>query len=232
MTNYYELLQLSPNAEIPIVKAAYRTLMLNMNRHPDKGGSTDEAQKLNEAYAHLSDPVKKEAYDRKMKQTATDTDTVPDDRKTSDPLSTHPTMLLKKFAALEIDGYKRVEDHSAWNFDRAFATPFFLKNYLFVKACPQINASNIDGVIAMCRRSFSLQKRRWLPAGYYFIFLAEDIRDAALIKRKIEQFQNTAQGTMERFILIASAKEKSVHFFGKSPKHHPEDIRQLKNLLF
>lgn len=45
-----------------VIHAAYRALMLRY--HPDQGGDLGKAQRLNEAYATLSDPRARRRYDR------------------------------------------------------------------------------------------------------------------------------------------------------------------------
>ena len=62
--NLYELLQVSPNADPEIVQAAYRRLILRY--HPDRSTEPNAAemtQRLNDAYAILSDSAKRTAYD-------------------------------------------------------------------------------------------------------------------------------------------------------------------------
>lgn len=63
--DYYEVLQLHPNAEAEVIQAAYRRLSLKY--HPDvyKGADAElRMRELNEAYAVLSLPEKRVAYDR------------------------------------------------------------------------------------------------------------------------------------------------------------------------
>lgn len=62
--DYYEILQVHPKASLPVIKKAYRTLMLELGHHPDQGGSPQEASLMTEAYQVLCDPAKREAYDR------------------------------------------------------------------------------------------------------------------------------------------------------------------------
>lgn len=62
--DYYTLLQVHPDADPAIIKSAYRTIMGELKMHPDLGGSTEKAQRLNEAYETLSDPDKRRAYDQ------------------------------------------------------------------------------------------------------------------------------------------------------------------------
>ena len=59
--NHYRLLHVQPDAPPEVIKAAYRALIAT--RHPDVGGSEYEAVLLNDAYAVLSDPITRAAYD-------------------------------------------------------------------------------------------------------------------------------------------------------------------------
>lgn len=64
--NYYELLEVSPNASQEMIKIAYKTLARKY--HPDvctyeKAGEL--MQKINEAYSVLSDENKRAEYDSK-----------------------------------------------------------------------------------------------------------------------------------------------------------------------
>jgi curved DNA-binding protein CbpA len=65
MADYYEILQVSPNAEREVIDAAYRRLARKY--HPDVYTGPDAAQRmreLNEAYEALGDPTKRAEYDR------------------------------------------------------------------------------------------------------------------------------------------------------------------------
>lgn len=64
--DYYQLLQVSPKADPAIIKAAYYTQLMVLKKHPDLGGSHEEAAVLNEAYEVLSDPVKRRDFDKKF----------------------------------------------------------------------------------------------------------------------------------------------------------------------
>jgi len=61
--NYYRLLHVQPDAPTEIIKSSYRTRMQRLRMHPDLGGDDWNASLLNEAYAVLSDPDKRAAYD-------------------------------------------------------------------------------------------------------------------------------------------------------------------------
>lgn len=59
--DYYQTLGISRDASQEDIKKAFRKLA--SQHHPDKGGDTATFQKVQEAYATLSDPQKKHQYD-------------------------------------------------------------------------------------------------------------------------------------------------------------------------
>jgi DnaJ-class molecular chaperone len=64
--DYYRILGVSQDADPSLIKAAYYTQLKTNKKHPDLGGSHEEATLLNEAYEVLSDPIKRKEYDRKL----------------------------------------------------------------------------------------------------------------------------------------------------------------------
>ena len=60
--NYYTLLACSRDADEQTLKKAYRAAALIA--HPDKGGTDEEFQLINEAWQVLSDATKRAEYDR------------------------------------------------------------------------------------------------------------------------------------------------------------------------
>jgi hypothetical protein len=63
--DYYEIMQLSPNADADTIARVYR--MLAMRYHPDNGqtGNSELFVRLSEAHAVLIDPLRRAAYDVK-----------------------------------------------------------------------------------------------------------------------------------------------------------------------
>ena len=65
--SYYELLQVTPTADLEIITGAYRALI--RRHHPDRNPSpTADAttKRLNEAWEVLNDPAKRDEYDREL----------------------------------------------------------------------------------------------------------------------------------------------------------------------
>lgn len=57
----YKILGVSQDAEIKEIKKAYRKL--SKEHHPDKGGDEETFKKISQAYAVLSDDIKRQKYD-------------------------------------------------------------------------------------------------------------------------------------------------------------------------
>jgi curved DNA-binding protein len=66
--DYYELMQISPNAELPTIQRVYR--MLAARYHPDnpETGDIDKFVQLQKAYQVLSDPAERDAYNSGLSQ--------------------------------------------------------------------------------------------------------------------------------------------------------------------
>ncbi|MCC7490236.1 MAG: J domain-containing protein [Gammaproteobacteria bacterium] len=73
--NYYRILQVQPGAPVEIIRASYRTLMQRLKAHPDLGGEHGHAALINEAYAVLTSPRKRAAYDQDFQLRVIDTRT-------------------------------------------------------------------------------------------------------------------------------------------------------------
>jgi curved DNA-binding protein CbpA len=66
----YAILRVAPDADVDDIRDAYRRLA--RIHHPDVGGSGDRMAELNEAWALLSDPRQRRAYDRLRREAHTE----------------------------------------------------------------------------------------------------------------------------------------------------------------
>jgi curved DNA-binding protein CbpA len=64
-SNYYEILGIAPNASVQEIKRAYhrRAFQCHPDRHQESWEAHKKMQEINEAYATLSDPIKRREYD-------------------------------------------------------------------------------------------------------------------------------------------------------------------------
>ena len=68
--NLYRILHVQPEAPLEVIRASYRTLMSTLRSHPDLGGDPEAAARINNAYAVLTDPERRRAYDQALTQAA------------------------------------------------------------------------------------------------------------------------------------------------------------------
>lgn len=61
MNNYYDTLNVKPDASADDIKRAYRKMA--MDSHPDRGGDPEKFKNISAAYETLSDPDKRQEYD-------------------------------------------------------------------------------------------------------------------------------------------------------------------------
>jgi len=69
-SDYYDLLRITPAATFEEVQRAYRALAMQF--HPDRNPTSDAASvmvSINEAYAVLSEPVRRRQYDQERRKT-------------------------------------------------------------------------------------------------------------------------------------------------------------------
>ncbi len=60
---YYDVLHVSRDAPVEIIRSSYRTLMQRLKKHPDLGGDAATAALINEDYAVLTNVERRAEYD-------------------------------------------------------------------------------------------------------------------------------------------------------------------------
>lgn len=64
--NLYRILHVQPEAPTEVIRASYRTLMSALKAHPDLGGDTETAARINHAWSVLGDAEQRRAYDLQL----------------------------------------------------------------------------------------------------------------------------------------------------------------------
>jgi hypothetical protein len=64
--NFYQILHIQQDAPMEIVHTSYRALMHVLRMHPDLGGDHEKAAQINKAFATLSNPEARSAYDKAL----------------------------------------------------------------------------------------------------------------------------------------------------------------------
>ena len=67
--NFYDILHVSHDAPVEIIRSSYRTMMQRLKKHPDLGGDTNTAALINEAYAKLTNEKQRAEYDASLDAT-------------------------------------------------------------------------------------------------------------------------------------------------------------------
>lgn len=95
---FYDVLQLSPNADPMVIEAAYRSLA--QRYHPDNNSGNSDAEKhlkiINRAYEVLSDPVKREGYDAALMDADESQDIQPDAATSTMEVTSAPEVIPSK----------------------------------------------------------------------------------------------------------------------------------------
>lgn len=70
MIDYYEILEVSPNASLEIIRGAYKILFhrYNLEHETEDRSESQKLNNLNLAYEVLSDPDKREVYDAQLQK--------------------------------------------------------------------------------------------------------------------------------------------------------------------
>lgn len=100
MKNYYDILGVTTDASEPEIRNAYRKLVLIYHPDVSRSDTTEIISDIIEAYAVLSDPKKREEYDRTFKVTEYAKDEKVIQRNDSENLERE--LLRKKRALLKV----------------------------------------------------------------------------------------------------------------------------------
>jgi hypothetical protein len=202
--DYYRVLQVDPSAHPEIVRAAYRTLLRVLGKHPDLGGRDGEAQTIIEAYETLSKPERRRAYDTWLRAHSA----------VSPPPSSPPPPALAAEVASWIRGVLS-EYHDAprapfaGRFDLVLEAPAPTSDRLYVKALPMLGPEQWPTVFTLCR-AVAVGRSGLLPSTDVVLLVADQTRD--LRGFLDESVHHSAQWAWNRcLIAVCTARPIRLH---------------------
>jgi hypothetical protein len=166
--DYYQILQVQRSAHPQVVRAAYRTLLKTLQKHPDVGGEQGEARRIIEAYATLGDPERRREYDRWLRA-----HTPPPGRR-----AVPPGELATWIASVLWDHHEVHDVLFADRFDRVLEGPPPWGNRVFVKTFSLINRARWPYLFAL-RRAVLLARTGLLPSVDLVLLLTPHVDELA-----------------------------------------------------
>ncbi|HTY79026.1 MAG TPA: J domain-containing protein [Candidatus Bathyarchaeia archaeon] len=164
--DYYRLLQIDPAAHPEIVRAAYRTLLRVLGKHPDVGGSASEASAIIEAYATVSNPERRRAYDAWLRA-----HTAP-----PRPGAGLPDDVAQWLRSVLAEYHEAPTAPFAGRFDLVLEAPAPSSDRLYVKAFPLLARDQWPTVFTLCR-AVSVARRGVLPSTDVVLMMASRIEE-------------------------------------------------------
>ena len=165
--DYYRILQVDRDAHPEIIRAAYRTLLKELGKHPDHGGDDAEAGTIIEAYATLAHPGRRRAYDQWIRAHGAGAAKAPVAEAVS-PLAWLRTLLPEHVVAAHAP--------FARSFDLVLEAPGLLAPRLYVKTAPHIVRDQWATLYVLCR-AVAVARRGVLPSTDTVLLVGDEIDD-------------------------------------------------------
>jgi hypothetical protein len=231
--DYYRVLQVDPAAHPEVVRAAYRTLLRVLGKHPDLGGPDAEARSIIEAYETLSKPERRHAYDAWLNAHSAPS---PPPRAPSAPSPSPPAQPARAPAGLppDVDTWVRgalPDFHEAPDapfaarFDLVLEGPPPTSDRLYVKAVPLLAPEQWPTVFTLCR-AVAVARGGLLPSTDVVLFAADRVRDLGTFLE--ESLHHSAQWSWNR-CLIAVCLRHPVRLHTGKIRLVPGILRRLSS---
>jgi len=164
--DYYRLLQVDPEAHPEILRAAYRTLLRVLRKHPDLGGDEAQARLLIEAYETLSNPQRRAAYNVWLRSHST----------TQAPAS-GLSAEVKDFIRTALSGYVDAPAAPfASRFDLVIEAPAPGMERIYAKGFPQLARAQWPTAFTLCR-AVGIGHTGLLPSTNVILFASDRVED-------------------------------------------------------
>ena len=169
--DYYRTLQVDPGAHPEIVRAAYRTLLRVLGKHPDRGGATAEARNILEAYATLSVPERRHAYDQWLQAHS-----IVQAPPAISPSPALPVALAGRIRAALPDYREAPDAPFARSFDLVLEGLVFAAPRVYVRAYASLARPRWPVLFTLCR-GVALARSGALPSTDLVVFVAGGVEE-------------------------------------------------------
>jgi curved DNA-binding protein CbpA len=164
--DYYRLLQVDPAAHPEVVRAAYRTLLRVLGKHPDVGGSEGEASSIIEAYATVSNTERRRAYDAWLKAHSAP----------ARAASVLPAEVGQWVRSVLAEYHEAPTAPFAGRFDLVLEAPAPSSDRLYSKAFPLLTRDQWPTAFTLCR-AVSVARRGLLPSTDVVLMVASRVEE-------------------------------------------------------
>ena len=192
--DYYRLLQVDPAAHPEIVRAAYRTLLRVLGKHPDVGGWDSEASAIIEAYATVSNPERRRAYDMWLRAHAAPARAV----------QGFPTDVDQWVRSVLAEYHEAPTAPFAGRFDLVLEAPAPSSDRLYAKAFPLLARDHWPTVFTLCR-AVSVARRGVLPSTDVVLMVASRIEELKAFLE--ESVHHSSQWAWNRCLIAVCTRE-------------------------
>jgi len=192
--DYYRLLQVDPAAHPEIVRAAYRTLLRVLGKHPDVGGVDSEARAIIEAYATVSNPERRRAYDTWLRAHAAPARVA----------SGFPADVGQWVRSVLAEYHEAPTAPFAGRFDLVLQAPAPSSDRLYAKAFPLLARDHWPTVFTLCR-AVGVARRGVLPSTDVVLLVANRIEEIRAFLE--ESVHHSSQWAWNRCLIAVCTRE-------------------------
>jgi hypothetical protein len=179
--DYYRILQVDQAAHPEIIRAAYRTLLRVLGRHPDLGGNHDDATMLNEAYATLSDSDRRSAYDLWLATHANAPAPAP---------APGPSSSIVQWIRGVLRDYRAAPYAPfAHSFDYVLQGSGSFTPRVYVKHFPRVSDAQWPTMVMLCR-AIAVARRGFVPSTDVVLFIAETVERGAAFLTEVARHRS------------------------------------------
>ena len=212
--DYYRLLQVDPEAHPEILRAAYRTLLRVLRKHPDLGGDEAQARLLIEAYETLSNPQRRAAYNVWLRS-----------HSTAQAAASGLPAEVKAFIRTALSGYVDAPAAPfASRFDLVLDAPAPGMERIYAKGFPQLARAQWPTAFTLCR-AVGIGHTGLLPSTNVILFASDRVEDLADFLAEATHYSAHWAWT-RRFIALCSYPPMRLH--PGAGRLSPPSLRRLE----